>query len=367
MHARIVMLVDLDYFFAQCEELRDPTLKNKAVVIAMYSGRTAESGAVSTANYVARYHGVKSGIPLFLAKKRLEGVESVFLPVDFEYYEGISERIMRMLKSYADIFEQVGIDEAYLDVTRRASDNYDAARELAQQVRSEVMIQTQISSSAGIGPNKLVAKIACEIGKPNGLTVVTPSEVISFLHPLPVDRILGVGRKTAARLENLGVRTVGDLAGFDAQRLTEVFGRKLSIYFHNAANGVDDEPVEESGEAESISRIATLKANTRNLALVLDRCTELIHEIHKELVKKKLRFRQVGITAVLSDLTIRSRSKTFDQPSRDIETICRAVRELFEKFLAKSDLGVRRVGVRVSAFEKEELAQKQLTSFFTNQ
>jgi len=132
------MLVDLDYFFAQCEELRNPTLKNKPVVVGVYSGRTEESGAVSTANYVARSYGVKSGMPLFLAKRRLEGVESVFLPVDHEYYETFSMELMQKLRTYADSFEQVGIDEAYLDITQRVNGDYDLAQELAQQLKSEI-------------------------------------------------------------------------------------------------------------------------------------------------------------------------------------------------------------------------------------
>src|SRR4030042_2406790 len=116
---RVIMLVDLDYFFAQCEELRNPALKDKPVVVGVYSGRTADSGAVSTANYVARKFGVKSGIPIFLAKKRLEGAEAVFLPVDHQFYEQISNRVMQALRGYVDSFEQVGIDEAYLDVTQK--------------------------------------------------------------------------------------------------------------------------------------------------------------------------------------------------------------------------------------------------------
>jgi len=364
---RIVMLIDLDYFFAQCEELRNPMLKNKPVVVGVYSGRTEESGAVSTANYIARSYGVKSGLPLFLARKRLEGVESVFLPVDYEYYEKISSEIMQLLRSRADLFEQVGIDEAYLDVTAKVNGNYDTARDFAQRMKSEVTSQTRISFSVGIGPNKLVAKIACDVQKPDGLTVVKPAEVTSFLQQLPVDQLLGVGRKTAARMESLSVKTIGDLAKFDVQRLIGDFGKNLGIYFHNAANGVDDAPVQETGEAESISRIATLKVNTRDLALILDKSNQLAGEIYLELVERKLRVKQVGIIAVLTDLTVRSRSKTLDQPSKDPEDINRIVRELFEKFIATSDLDVRRIGVKVSGFVKEELSQKQLTSFFTNQ
>src|SRR3989337_2060644 len=126
------MLVDLDYFFAQVEELRNPTLKGKPVVVGMYSGRTEISGAVSTANYVARKYGVKSGMPLFQAKHKLEGVDAVFLPVDHEYYEQVSDAVMRVLKGYAVVFEQVGIDEAYLAVAGKLDGNIEAGRNLAE-------------------------------------------------------------------------------------------------------------------------------------------------------------------------------------------------------------------------------------------
>ena len=366
LQLRIVMLVDLDYFFAQIEELRNPTLKDKPVVVGMYSGRTEESGAVSTSNYVARKYGVKSGMPLFLAKRKLDGVDSVFLPVDYEYYQQFSDRLMQIFRGYADVFEQVGIDEAYMNVTEKVHGSFDEAKVLAERMKADVKSQVGVTFSVGVGPNKLVAKIACDAQKPDGLTVVRVEEVKAFLQALPVDRLLGVGRKTAKTMEALGMRTIGDLAGFSVQRLMEVYGKTLGVYFHNAANGADDEPVQEAGEAESISRIGTLKENSRDLEFILSKADELIGEVHRELAQKRLSFRQVGTVAILSDLTVRSRSKTLEQPTTDPETTRKTVRELFEKFLADSDLEVRRVGVKVSGFMKEEKAQKQLTSFFGN-
>ena len=366
LQARVVMLVDLDYFFAQCEELRNPTLKEKPVVVGMYSGRTEESGAVSTANYVARKYGVKSGMPLFLAKRKLEGVEAVFLPVDHEYYAQVSDKLMQIFRGYADVFEQVGIDEAYLDVTEKVHESFDEAKALAERMKVDVKKQVGVTLSVGVGPNKLVAKIASDAQKPDGLTVVRAEEVKAFLQPLPVDRLLGVGKKTSKRMSELGIGTIGDLAGFDVQRLVEVFGRTLGVYFHNAANGVDDEPVQEAGEAESISRIGTLKENSRDLEFILTKADELIGDICEEVSQKHLSFRQVGIVAILSDLTVRSRSKTLEQPTTNPETLRKEVRELFEKFLADSELEIRRIGVKISGFLKEEPAQKQLTGFFEN-
>ncbi len=364
VQARVVLLVDLDYFFAQCEELRNPALKGKPVVVGMYSGRTEDSGAVSTANYIARKYGVKSGVPLFLAKKRLEGVEAVFLPVDAEFYEQISDRIMQALRGYADVFEQVSIDEAYLDVTQRVQGSFEAAEALARRMKVEVKEQQGLVFSVGVGPNKLVAKIACDSQKPDGITVVKPEEVAVFLALLPVDRLVGVGRKTTAKMETLGVKTIGDLARFDVQRLVEVFGKTLGVYFHNAANGVDEEPVQEAGETESISRIATLKENTRDLAVILEKTSQLTEDIGKELAQRNLSFKQVGIIAIMADLSVHSRSQTLERPEKNVEVLEKAVRELFEKFLGESELEIRRVGVKISRFSKEETKQKQLSSFF---
>ena len=358
------MLADFDYFFAQCEELRNPALKGKPVVVGVYSGRTEDSGAVSTANYVAREYGVKSGLSLYLAKKRLEGTEAVFLPVDDEFYEQISNRIMQALRGYADSFEQTSIDEAYLDVTRKVQGRFEAARDLAKKMKREVKNEVGIAFSVGVGPNKLVAKIAADSQKPDGLTVVKPDEVEHFLSQLPVNRLLGVGRKTAAKLVDLGVKTVGELARYDVQRLVEIFGKKLGVYFHNAANGVDNEPVQETGEAESISRISTLKENTRDLMVVLEKTDQLIEDIHKDVVQRNISFKQVGVIAIMTDLSVRSRSKTLETATRDAEALKRTVRELFEKFLGESKLEIRRVGVKISGFTKEESEQKRLTSFF---
>ena len=364
MKTRIVMLVDFDYFFAQCEELRNPAFKDKPVVVGVYSGRTEESGVVSTANYVAREYGVKSGIPIYLARKRLEGIEAVFLPIDIAFYAQTSDKIMQVLRGYADSFEQTSIDEAYLDVTEKVNRSFEAARELAQRIKSKVRDDTGISFSVGIGPNKLVAKIAADNQKPDGLQVVKEREVESFLSPLPINRLPGVGRKTSAKMSELGIRKFGELASYDVQRLVDVFGKKLGVYFHNGAKGIDNLPVQETGEAESISRISTLKENTRDFVMVFKKATELAADIYKDVVQRNIAFKQISIIAIMADLRVRSRSKTLEKATIDLEVLKGAVRELFDKFLGESELEIRRVGVKISNFTKEEVEQKRLTNFF---
>jgi DNA polymerase IV (archaeal DinB-like DNA polymerase) len=364
MQNRVVMLADFDYFFAQCEELRNPTIKDKPVVVGVYSGRTEESGAVSTSNYIARKYDVKSGMPLFLAKRKLEGTDAIFFKVDHEYYDQISDRIMGIFRGYASSLEQVSVDEAYLDVTEQVGGSFEKAREYAQQIKADVETQVGISFSIGVGPNKLVAKIACDSQKPNGLTIVKPDEAKAFLAPLAVDRLLGVGKKTMVRMDQMDIKTIGDLAKYDCQRLIEVFGKASGLYFHNAANAVDNEPVLEQGEAESISRIGTLKQDTRNLAFILTKTDELTEYVFKDLIERNLSFKLVSIYVVMVDLSSKTRSVTLDQPSKDKETITRNVKSLFEKFLGESTLEIRRVGVKISGFHKEEPHQKPLTLFF---
>jgi DNA polymerase IV (DinB-like DNA polymerase) len=357
------MLVDFDYFFAQLEERRNPSLKDKPVVVCVYSGRTEESGAVSTANYVARSFGVKSGMPIFLAKNKLGKTDAAFLPVDYDFYEQVSEKLMMILRSYADHFEQTGIDEAYLDVSQKVNGSFEQAAELAKTIKDFIKTQQELTCSIGIGPNRLVAKMAADIQKPDGLTVVRFEEAEHFLSPLPIGRLVGVGAKTGEKMQALGILTVGDLAKCDTQKLIEVFGKNLGTYFHNASLGIDDQPVQERGEAESISRISTLKQDTRELPIILDRVNQLCDEIYDEATQRGLDFRSVGIVVVMTDLSVRSRSKTFENPTNESELLKITVRELFEKFLAESELGIRRVGVKISNFIKKTETQKQITSY----
>jgi DNA polymerase IV (DinB-like DNA polymerase) len=358
------MLVDMDYFFAQCEELRNAAIRSKPVVVCVFSGRSEDSGAVSTANYVARSYGVKSGMPIYLAKKKLEDFDAAFLPVDEKYYEEISGKVMNILRKYADRFEQAGIDEAYLDVTQRTSGRFQEAKQLAVSMKDEVKAQLKLTCSIGIGPNKLVAKIAADEKKPDGLTVIAPERVEEFLSPLKVRRLLGVGTKTREKMQSLGISTVHELAKYDPQRLNDIFGRTMGIYFHNAALGIDAEPVEERSEVESFSRITTLKQDSRDLSFIMETAERLCSEIHGTVVSERMNFKTVGIIAILKDLSTHTRSKTLENPTNSLEVLNKSAKELFEKFFNETEGEARRVGVKVSNLSRERTSQKQLTSFF---
>ncbi len=225
--SRIIMHVDFDYFFAQCEEIRQPELHSKPVVVCVFSGRTEDSGVVSTANYVARKYGVKSGIPIRVAKSKLADVpDAVFLPLDSAYYSQVSGSAMSIISSHADRFEHVGIDECYLDVSERAG-SFDAAKSLAQDIKQNVKKHVNLTCSIGVAPNKMLAKIASDLHKPDGLTVIMPGNAAGFIAGMDVGRIPGIGPKTSERLGDLGIKTIGDLAKFDLFRLIEEFGKKM--------------------------------------------------------------------------------------------------------------------------------------------
>ncbi len=362
--ARVVLHVDLDYFYAQCEEREDPSIRGKPVVVCVYSGRTADSGAVSTANYVARRFGVQSGIPIVLAKRMLKGEDAVFLPVNRKLYEEVSNSIMNLLRGHADSFEQVSIDEAFLDVTKRVNGDFEEAGKLAQRVKAEIMAKEKLTCSVGVGPNKLVSKIAAGFRKPDGLTVVKPEDAEAFLAPLPVGKLYGVGKKTEKVMKKIGIETIGDLAKYNAEKLIETFGKTLGVYFHSAAKGIDEEPVQERGRAESISRIKTLKEDTRDLEVVLETVDRLCGEVHSRVVQQGLSFRSVGIMAVMTDMSVHSRTKTFENSTNELEALRSTAKELFERFLRQqAELEIRRVGVKASNFEESQKKQTRLVDF----
>lgn len=357
------MHIDFDYFFAQVEERENPQIKHKPVVVCVYSGRSGDSGAVSTANYIARKYGVKSGMPIAFAKKRLKDVDAVFLPVNHNLYDAVSERIMNIIRKYADKFEQVGVDEAFLEVTQRVNGNFEKASKLAFEIKTEIFSKEKTTCSIGIGPNKLVAKIAAGRQKPNGVTAVRPEKMQQFLSPLPVREIVGVGRKTETAMQKAGIKTIGELAAFNVSKLIDMFGKSLGIYFHNAALGIDTSPVEQKNRVDSISRIITLKEDTRDINLLAEEIGKLVEDVISSSVEQGFSFKTVSITAVMDDLTFNSRSKTFQNPTRSSKIAKEtAIDLLIQLFKEETEHLIRRIGVKISNLV-ERKGQKQLTEF----
>jgi len=359
--SRIVGHLDLDYFYAQVEELEDPALKSKPVLVCVYSGRTEESGVVSTSNYKAREHGVRSGMPIALAKRALAGVDSAFIPMVHSKYELYSDRVMETLRSKVDVLEQTGIDEAFFDVTKLTGGDYGKASALAREIKREILSDEGLTCSIGIGPNKVVAKIASAFNKPDGLTVVREGDVAGFLSEMPADRIYGVGPKTAKILEEKGITTIAGLSKATADSLSSALGRRLAVYLHNAAQGIDDDPVVDRAEATQLSRMITLKHDTNDVEQITRELSPAVRDLQEKLAAKNLFFRNVSAIGISTDLSLHTKSKTLEAPTNDLGVLETEVEELFEALLLEvGDL--RRAGVRASDL-KDMQDQSSLTEF----
>lgn len=359
--SRVVGHLDLDYFYAQVEELEDASLRNIPVLVCVYSGRTEDSGVVSTANYKARELGVHSGVPITFAKKRLAGKEAAFIRMDREKYEAYSERVMEILRERVDVMEQTGIDEAFFDVTKKSGGSFEVGRSIASEVKSQIFEREKLTCSVGVAPNKVAAKLASDFKKPDGLTVITPPELQTFMEPMPVERLYGIGSKTSKALQEIGVVTIGDLARKEVPQLADIFGQKLAVYLHNSATGEDDEPVEERGQATQISRIITLKRDSSDTSEILSQLAPAISDVHRRAVERGVFFRSVSIIGILKDLSIRTRTKTLEAPTSEPSALGRAATELLASLVG--EVGeLRRVGIRVADFQ-ESKEQSSLSEF----
>jgi DNA polymerase IV (archaeal DinB-like DNA polymerase) len=350
--SRIILHVDFDYFFAQCEEIRKPELKDKPVVVCVFSGRTKESGVVSTANYVARRHRIKSGSPIKVAKLRLAKIfDAVFLPVDLDYYSQLSANAMSIINSYSDKFEQVGMDECYLDVSEKFSD-FDDAKILAINIKSNVKKHTRLTCTIGIGPNKLLAKIASDMNKPDGLTIITPGSAAELLKRMDVDKLPGIGPKTKERLYQMGLKTIGNLAKMDLFTLSEEFGKKNATYMHNASLGINDARVEDSSQKQQIGRIVTLKNNATKSIEMHPNLYQLCQSVFQTTISRRLSFKSIGILLILDNLESITRSKSLKVHSNSFDILHSTAKTILNETMAQiSGIKVRRLGLKISELQ----------------
>jgi DNA polymerase IV (DinB-like DNA polymerase) len=340
---RVIFHFDMDHFFTAVEEREQPELKDKPVIVGADPKGGTGRGVVSTSNYLARKFGVKSGMPISRAWKLCP--EAVYLPVKYELYLKVSNEIMDILRRYADKFEQWGIDEAFLDVTSKVND-YTSAETLARQIKDEVFATTRLTCSVGISPNKLVAKIASDFRKPDGLTIVKQEEIENFLAPLPVRRLLWVGRKTGQKLENMGVRTIGDLARCDPTVLTDAFG-EMGKQLHLMSRGIDRSDVQERSQIKSISRELTFEQDTTDFEAVLRALGILGGEVCEDALKHRLQFKTVTIKVRYANFETHTHSKTLPFITNRLLDVEKTARELLNPYL-KPGGKIRLVGLRVS-------------------
>ena len=362
----------MDAFYASVELLRYPDLVGQAVVIgggrrhqpvlqpdgtrryatlAGYTGR----GVITTATYAARDLGVHSGMGLMKAAQRAP--QAVLLPVDFEQYRAYSRRFKAAVAEVAPVIEDRGIDEIYIDLSEvpgaqdsLAHDPAGGVRAVAQEIRNTVKRATGLSCSVGVTPNKLLSKIASELDKPDGLTVITLADLPTRIWPMPVRSINGIGPKAGARLADLGIRTIGELAQRERGWLVEQFGRSYGRWLHDAAHGVDDRPLVTHGEPVSMSRETTFD---RDLHAVRDRAeltrifSELAAQVATDLQRKGYAGRTIGIKLRFEDFKTVTRDLTLPQAVADAE----AIRHAAGLCLKRVDLSrrLRLLGVRAGS------------------
>jgi DNA polymerase IV (DinB-like DNA polymerase) len=261
-------------------------------------------------------------------------------------YVEVSNRVMAILRDYADKFEQWGIDEAFLDVTSKVN-GYDEAQAFAQEIKSQILAREGLTCSIGVSHNKLVAKIATEAQKPDGLTIVREEETKEFLSSLPVRRLLWVGKKTGAKLEAMGIKTIGELATYDPSVLTEVFGI-MGSQLYLMAHGIDNSEVEERLEIKSIGRDTTFQEDTSDFDLVLRTLDLLSKDVIEEVIENKYLFKTVAIRVRYENFETHTHAKTLPFLTDRPADLSKTVRQLMRPYLLP-DRKIRLVGVRASS------------------
>ncbi len=360
---RVIIHVDMDYFYAAIEEREDPSIRDKAVVVCMYSNRGEEGGAVSTCNYAARGAGIRAAMPCRQARSLKP--DAVFLPVRKGFYEEVSKNVMAILHSYADsgeAFERTSIDEAFLDITRSCSSDFNIAKEIGMRIKEEVKAQEKLTCSVGIGPNKLIAKMASSFRKPDGISVIRKEEVQDFLRPMPVGKLWGIGKVTKDKLEEMGIRTVADLEGHDIMELVRVFGKNKGTFLSHAASGIDETPVRERSASDQIGRMASLKHDTHDEQMVFSLLAELADDVMDRAQARKVGFRSVTVTVIFSNFKTSTKSRTLNHPVSDRQVLHDTAREMMGQFLGETTMNFRRIGVMVGNLS-EKTGQKSLFDF----
>jgi DNA polymerase IV (DinB-like DNA polymerase) len=355
MSHRIIFHVDMDQFFAAVEEREHPEFKGKPVVVGADPKGGKGRGVVSTCNYKARRFGIRSGMPISRAWKLCP--DAIYLPVNFKLYIQTSSRIMAILRKYTDKFEQWGLDEAFLDVSSRVR-SFIEAEKLAEKIKQKILESEGLTCSIGVGPNKLVAKIASDFKKPDGLTVVDEKAVESFLAPLPVRKLLWVGKKTERKLNEMGIKTIGDLATYDVSVLTEKFG-VMGVQFSLMARGIDQSEVAERGEIKSVGRERTFEEDTSDFNLVLETLDRLSEEVYREIVERKMLFKTVTVKIRFENFETHTHGKTRSFFTGRLQDLQKTARELAQPYL-RQNRKIRLIGVRASTLTSRK-EQKTLT------
>jgi DNA polymerase IV len=349
---RRIAHVDMDAFYASVEIRDDPSLAGKPVVVG---GASDQRGVVAAASYEARKFGVHSAMPMARALRLCPDL--VRLPGDPAKYAEVSRRVFEILERFSPAVETISLDEGFLDVTGTEA-HFGPPKELARRIKDTIREAVALTASVGVAPSKFVAKLASDHGKPDGLVVVEPSEVLAFLHPLPIERLWGVGAKTAPRLHALGIQTIGDLAARDAVWARTQLGEH-GLVLRELALGKDDRPVVPDQAYKSISSEMTFATDLEDRARLLGLVADQARTVAARMRREGLLARTVQLKMRDDTFATRTRRKTLGAPTDDGDTIYRAARALLEADPLERPL--RLIGVGVSGLS--EAAAQTLSLF----
>ncbi len=347
----LIMHVDMDYFFAACEELRHPELKGKPFVVGTYAESDRRRGVVQTASYAARKYGVKSGMPTAVAFGLCK--ELGYVAPDDPYYERMSGKVMALLREHGFPIEVMSIDEAAVDL---GDMGYASGEEFAKAVKKEVKDRLGLPCSIGISTGKAFAKMACDDSKPDGIKLVKREELEAYIGGKDAGALPGVGKKTEERLKALKINTIADIAKSDPMGLIDAFG-VMGRELYMLAHGIDTSEVVEHSATLSVGRERTLAKDVGRVDEVLDVLKSLTDEVTKEVHAKGLLFRNIGVKAKYSDFTERIRSTTTNNYTDSADLVYSTAIRLLGSLM--NGPRVRKVGVRVSRFVAEK-GQKKL-------
>jgi len=383
---RRIAHLDMDAFYASVELLRYPQLKGLPAVIgggrrapdealaAEFAGREADipvdafprlkdyvgRGVITTATYPARQFGVGSAMGLMKAARLCP--QAILLPVDFASYRRFSRLFKEVILSIAPVMEDRGVDEVYIDFTHVPGGQRNGGRSLAQLIQKSILDATGLTCSIGVAPNKLIAKMASEFNKPNGISIVHEGDLEKTIWPLACRKINGIGPKADAKLQSYGIHTVGELAARPRDWLVRHFGKASGAWLHEAAWGRDDRPVVTESEPVSMSRETTFD---RDLHAVRDRAelgrifTDLCERVAGDLQRKGYVGKTIGIKLRYDDFKIATRDLTIDHPTQDAATIRRAAGQCLKR--VPLDKRLRLLGVRVGNLLTEQAAREAAT------
>src|SRR3989338_1491037 len=352
---RIILHIDMDAFFVSCEEKRSPSLKGKPAVVGADPKEGRGRGVVSTCNYEARKFGIHSGMPISKAYSLCP--KATFLIPDFHYYSKISKNIMKILRNYSERFQQVSIDEAFLDITEKAGD-FEKAKLIGFEIKQEIFEKENLTCSIGISVNKLVAKIASDLYKPCSLIVVKEYEISPFLQPLPIRKLYGVGPKTEQKLKALGIETIGNLAQSSKEKLMSHFV-VYWLYMILSAQGQGSDFVAEIYGRDSISRERTFFEDIEDFNKLEREIEKIGTFLYQDLNDGGYSYKTVSIKVRLHDFRTYTRARTLGYESTQDREIIHTAKLLVREFEGKK---VRLIGVRLSNL-KGRKGQRSIVEF----